>query len=113
MGALKFPAKSKERQDLVALIVKEGDYEHNKRTVNAKCGIFNVMKKTDKNYMTNKDYLSCLYCKGFVKKRLLAKHATGCRGKPKNVDPYSQREHRTKSKRQFQVDVAPTETKEM
>jgi hypothetical protein len=77
-AALKKPKKSKERRALWKVLINRGSYAHNNKAKEIG-GELHVVRRPSKN-VNSDDYVGCIHCFGYFKKKCMWRHAKNCSG---------------------------------
>nr|XP_046241586.1 uncharacterized protein LOC124057408 [Scatophagus argus]XP_046241587.1 uncharacterized protein LOC124057408 [Scatophagus argus]XP_046241589.1 uncharacterized protein LOC124057408 [Scatophagus argus] len=78
-----YPKKSRERQKIWNRLINQGNFAHNKDVLKTGKGQLAVRKRP-KHTREARDFLHCLYCRGFYTKKALYRHMKLCPEKVKN-----------------------------
>ena len=85
--ALKFRKNSNDRKKELERLRLLGNYQHNLRVLETKCGQLIVVRRPSKSEEINgKDFLPCSHCFGFLRKSELWRHNKCCPFKNKETD---------------------------
>ena len=87
--ALKFKKNSYDRRKELERLRLLGNYQHNLRVLETKCGRLIVMRRTSKSEEIKgecKDFLPCSHCLGFFRRSELWRHNKSCSFKNKETD---------------------------
>ena len=77
---------SPERKNAITLLTLQGDFLHNCSVMLEQRGVLLVLRRPDANKPTEPDdYIPCIYCLGFVQKKIAYKHAKNCQFKKKEL----------------------------
>lgn len=82
-AAFQYPPNSKERRKIWSRLINEGNFVHNKIVLKTGKGVLAVRKR-QKNLKKARNFLHCLYCRGFYAITGLARHMRSCPEKEKS-----------------------------
>jgi hypothetical protein len=77
--AFAYPRGSKDRKSALEKLRLRGNFHHNLRVLECKSGQLIVMRRPgEEEDCSQDDYLPCIHCLGFVKRKDLWRHSKAC-----------------------------------
>lgn len=76
-AVFQFAKRSKERYKIWNRLINQGNFLHNKEVLKTGKGLL-VSRQRPRKTQEARDFLHCLYCRGFFRKKTLAKHMKLC-----------------------------------
>ncbi|XP_054908272.1 uncharacterized protein LOC129374093 [Poeciliopsis prolifica] len=82
--AIVFPIGSKQRKLHLEHLRNRGNFAHNVEVLNSGTGTL-VPRKQPSTTTESQKYLHCIYCQGLFMKKILSRHLTTCKFKPRTI----------------------------